>query len=376
VAGAVRWGISEGSSQSGTFLRAFIRLGFNQDEAGRIVWEGSNPNIAARVLDMNRRFALPGGDVGFYELGTEAPVWWEDWNDAPRGRGTSGLLDRCRATNTCPKIMETFGSAEIWNLRASFMLIGTDAKADIPLPDTVRRYFFPGVTHGGGRGGFSSAETAANGCELPANPAPSAPMRSALTKALVDWVTSNKAMPPSRYPTIADGTLVPETAAFGFPVVPGRPAPVMRPLLDYDLGPEFNYQDASGVLKAAAPKVKRSLPQLVVKIDADGNEVAGIKSPLQFAPLGTYTGWNVTAAGPLKGQSCGLNGGFMPFAKTKAERAAKGDPRASLEERYHSHAEYVQVVSAAAARLVKERYLLQPDADAMIKQAEASDVLR
>jgi hypothetical protein len=150
----------------------------------------------------------------------------------------------------------------------------------------------------------------------------------------------------------------------------------MRPLLDYDLGPEFNYQDASGVLKAAAPKVKRSLPQLVVKIDADGNEVAGIKSPLQSAPLGTYTGWNVTAAGPLTGQSCGLNGGFLPFAKTKAERVAKGDPRPSLEERYHSHAEYVQTVSAAAAKLVQERYLLQPDADAMIKQAEASDVLR
>ena len=64
--------------------------------------------------------------------------------------------------------METFGSAEIWNLRASFMLVGTDAKADIPLPDTVRRYYFPGVTHGGGRGGFSTTEPAANGCELPA----------------------------------------------------------------------------------------------------------------------------------------------------------------------------------------------------------------
>src|SRR4029077_14089587 len=229
VAGAVRWAMSEGSSQSGTVLRAFIRLGFNQDENGRIVWEGSNPNIASRVLDMNRRFALPGGDVGFYELGTEAPVWWEDWNDAPRGRGTSGLLDRCRATNSCPKIMETFGSAEIWNLRASFMLIGTDAKADIPLPDTVRRYFFPGVTHGGGRGGFSSAETAANGCELPANPAPSAPMRSALTKALVDWVTTGAAMPPSRSPTIADGTLVPDKVVMrGFPKITGRPSPVIR----------------------------------------------------------------------------------------------------------------------------------------------------
>ena len=376
VAGLVRWGISEGTSQSGTFLRAFIRLGFNQDEAGRIVWDGSNPNIAARVIDLNRRFAAPGTDVELYGLGNEAPVWWEDWNDAPRGRGTSGLLDRCRATNTCPKILETFGSAEIWNLRASFMLIGTDAKADIPLPDTVRRYYFPSVTHGGGRGGFSSAETAANGCELPTNPAPSAPMRTALLQGLVAWVTTGAAMPPSKYPTIADGTMVPFTkTTFSFPTIPGRPSPVQRPLLDYGLGAKFNYQDASGALTAPAT-IERSLPQRIVKIDADGNEVAGIKSPLLAAPLGTYTGWNVTAAGPLKGQACALQGGFIPFAKTKAERMAHGDPRPSLEERYHSHDEYVKIVGAAAAALVRERYLLQQDADAMIKQAEASDVLR
>jgi hypothetical protein len=378
VAGRVRWAISEGSSQSGTFLRAFIRLGFNQDEQARIVWEGSNPNIAARVLDMNRRFALPGGAVALYELGTEAPVWWEDWNDVPRGRGTSGLLDRCRATNSCPKILETFGSAEIWNLRASFMLVGTDARADIPLPDNVRRYFFAGVTHGGGRGGFSSAEMAAGDCVLPANPAPSAPMRSALMKAFVAWVTKGTAMPPSRYPTIADGTLVQDTtAAMGFPKIPGKPSPehLVHPLLDYELGSQFNYQDASGFL-TAVPHVKRSLPQLVVKVDADGNEVAGIKSPLQMAPLGTYTGWNVTASGPLEGQVCGNLGGFIPFAKTKAERLASGDSRPSLEERYRAHEDYVAAVTKAVSKLQREGYLLDQDAEAMIKQAKASDILR
>jgi len=101
-----------------------------------------------------------------------------------------------------------------------------------------------------------------------------------------------------------------------------------------------------------------------------------VKSPLQSAPLGTYTGWNVSATGPLKGQSCGLSGGFIPFAKTKAERVAKGDPRPSLEERYRSHDEYVQIVSAAAGQLVREGFLLQQDADTMIKEAEASDVRR
>jgi len=376
VTGMVRWGISEGSSQSGAFLRAYIRLGFNQDEAGRIVWEGSNPNIASRVIDLNRRFASPGTDVELYGLGNEAPAWWEDWNDALRGRGTSGILDRCRATNTCPKILETFGSAEIWNLRASLMLVGSDAKSDIPIPDNVRRYYFPGVTHGGGRGGFSSEETPANACVLPANPAPSAPMRTALLQGLVGWVTQGTAMPPSVYPRIVDGTMVSKTSAsFTFPAIPERPLPVQRPLLDYSLGKGFNYQDASGALTAPAT-VERSLPQLVVKIDRDGNELAGIKSPLLSAPLGTYTGWNVTAAGPLKGQSCGLLGGFIPFAKTKTERMAHGDPRPSLEEQYHSHDEYVKTVTAAAATLVRDHYLLQQDADAMIEQAERSDVLR
>ena len=381
LAGRIRWGVSEGSSQSGTFLRAFIHLGFNQDESGRIVWEGSNPTIAARVLDMNRRFAVPGGTVSLYELGMEAPLWWADWNDAPRGRGKAGLLDRCRATNTCPKIMETFGSAEIYGLRASPMLVGTDAKADIPLPENVRRYYFPGVTHGGGPGGFNTTTGAVAGCDLPMNPAPSSPMRAALLRSLVEWVTKGTPMPPSRYPTIADGTLVKNTsAAMGFPNIPGKPSPenVQYPLLDYTIGPNFKYQDQSGYW-TQPPTVKQVLPQLVPKVDADGNETAGVKSPLEMAPLGTYTGWNVMSSGVFKGQMCLFAspvGGFMPFAKTKAERLAAGDPRLSLEERYHTHDGYVQALSAAAHTLVKEGYLRQVDADAMIKQAEASAVLR
>ena len=381
IAGRIRWAISEGSSQSGTFIRAFIRLGFNQDEAGRIVWDGANPHIASRVIDMNRRFALPGGVAGLYELGMEAPLWWEDWNDAPRGRGKAGLLDRCRASHTCPKIMETFGSAEIYGLRASAMLVGTDAKADLPLPENVRRYFFSGVTHGGGSGGFSTTTGAVSiGCDLPANPAPSAPMRAALMKSFIAWVSQGTPMPPSKYPMLSDGTLVSNTrSAMGFPNIPGKPSPehVQYPFVDYDLGPHFNYADASGVLKAI-PRVKGELPLLVPKVDADGNEIAGVKSPLQMAPLGTYTGWNIRSNGPFKAQMCQTTspqGGFIPFAKTKAERAASRDPRLSLEERYHTHEGYVQAVSTAAASLVSQGFLLQSDADAMVKQAQSSSVL-
>lgn len=384
VAGRITAGIAEGSSQSGTFLRLSLLLGFNQDERGRIVWDGMNPHIAARFTDLNRRFAFPGGLVWPYELGHEGPVWWTPWQDAARGRPAASLLDRCRASGTCPKIAETFGSAEVWGLRQSFTLVGTNAKADVPLPDNVRRYYFASVTHGGGPGGFTTTPPAVgNGgvCALPTNPAPVGPMRAALLKRLTAWVTKGTPMPDDKYPKLADGTLVANTrAAMGFPSIPGAPSPegLQYPLIDYDLGPHFRYGDQSGIL-TKPPIVKGTLPQLVVRVDADGNEVGGIRSPLVSAPLGTYTGWNVASSGVFKGQLCITGspaGGFIPFAKTKAERLASGDPRLSLEERYRDHAGYVRAVAAAAEALVRDGYLLPHDSSSMISQAQDSSVLR
>jgi hypothetical protein len=387
VARYITHAISEGSSQSGTFLRLSLLLGFNQDERGRIVWDGMNPHIAARFTDLNRRFAFPGGLVSPFELGHEAPAWWTKWEDTARRRPAASLLDRCRASNTCPKIAETFGSAEMWGLRQSFTLVGTTAKADIPLADNVRRYYFPGVSHGGGPGGFATSTNpvkAAASCALPTNPAPVGPLRKALLSRLVAWVTKNTPMPESMYPTLADGTLVQNTnAAMGFPAIPGKPMPegIQHPLVDYDLGPQFRYADQSGVL-TKLPVARGTLPQLVARVDADGNEVAGVKSPLLSAPLGTYTGWNVTTSGMFSGQLCGPSfgsspiGGFIAFAKTKAERMASGDPRLSLEERYQDHDGYVRAVRTAAEELVRDGYLLADDAATVISQAERSEVLR
>jgi hypothetical protein len=155
------------------------------------------------------------------------------------------------------------------------------------------------------------------------------------------------------------------------------PEHMQRPLIGYALGSNFNHKDGSGYL-TAVPVVDKAYAQLVPKVDADGNEVAGVKSPLAMAPLGTYMGWNVTKEGPFKGLLCGdvPTGGFIPFAKTKAERTASGDPRLSLEERYGSHEGYVQAVTTAANQLVNDRLLLRRDADAMIAQARESDILK
>ena len=148
VAGVVRHVVAVGNSQSGNFIKTFIHLGFNEDLTGRMVWDGAFPRIAARQTPMNFRFALPGGAVDLYEPGSEGVLWWSRYRDDARGRGEpASLLDRCTVTRTCPRIIEAFGSAEFWGLRMSPGLIGTDARQDIPLPDTVRRYYFPGTTH-------------------------------------------------------------------------------------------------------------------------------------------------------------------------------------------------------------------------------------
>jgi hypothetical protein len=380
VANRIKWAVGRGNSQSGNFIRTYVHLGFNQDEAGRIVWDGANPHIAARQLALNFRFAVGGGAAGMYEPGSEAVLWWSDYEDKVRHRPAAGMLDRCRATNTCPKIFETFGGLEFWYLRESPNLVGTDAKVDIPLPSNVRRYFFPGTTHGGGPGGFSAATPAPpNGCVLPANPNPESDTIRALMVALVEWVTKGTEPPPSRYPRLDQGQLTPATkAAIGFPNIPSVPSPdgLLNPVIDYDFGPDFKGADMAGFISKQPPEVKQVIPTLVPKVDADGTDVAGVPSVLRQAPLGTYLGWNVTAAGFDKGKICTLSGGYVPFAKTKAERLATGDPRLSLEERYGSHKAYVELVKTAAEKAVTERFLLRADADRLIAQVEASDVLR
>jgi len=379
VAGAIRHVVAIGDSQSGNFIRTFIHLGFNEGADGRAIWDGAFPRIAARQTPINVRFGVPGGAAGVFEAGSEPAIWWGGYEDRVRGRRRASLLDRCTASHTCPKIVEAFGSAEFWGLRMSPDLVGTDARADIPLPANVRRYYYPGTTHGGGRGGFTvDAAAAPAGCTLPANPNPQADTTRALTAALVDWVVRDTAPPESRYPRLARGELVrPATVAAVFARIPGArdPAPLLNPFLDYDFGPGLVLNDLTGVLAMAPPRVKRVMPALVPRVGADGNELDGVASVLHQAPLGTYLGWNAFADGFFKDQGCGFTGGYLPFARTRAEREARHDPRPSLEERYQTHAGYVRAVRAAAEAAVTDRFLLSADAARLIAEAERSEVL-
>ena len=150
----------------------------------------------------------------------------------------------------------------------------------------------------------------------------------------------------------------------------------LNTFLQYDFGKNFHAADLTGRIDRQPPVIVRTLPSLVPRTDSDGNETAGIRSVLLQAPLGTYLGWNVVAKGFEAGQGCGFQGGYIPFARTMAERSADKDPRPSLEERYGTHDAYVAKVKAAAADLVSQRYLLPQDADRIIREADGSAILK
>jgi hypothetical protein len=378
IAGQIDWVIGYGRSQSGRYQKNFILLGFNEDEDGKIVWDGAHPIIAGQMGQFNIRFAQPGNIANIFEPGAEGPIWWGDYNDSARGRGITGILQRCRASDTCPKIFDDFGGPEIWYSRGSVGIAGTRGIEDLPLPPNVRRYYHASTDHGGGDGGFAVEQPAQPGLVLAENPNPQVETRRALFVALVDWVTKGKRPPRSEYPQVSDGTLVPATAqALRWPKIPGAPTPdnVMNVLMDYDYGPDFRYNDQSGVMTNVVPPIKQIIPTPAAKVDEDGNEIAGVKSVLLQAPLGTYTSWNPVASGPLKGNEGSLAAGYIPFAMTKAERMASSDPRRSVEERYGSQEGYDCVVRHAAKEEVRKRLLLQEDAERLIAQAAESNVL-
>ncbi len=393
IAGQVRGSAIRGVSQSGNMVRQFLFMGLNQDEADRQVHDGAWAIIAGRRVAANARWAQPDGVLELFQMGSEGPQWWVDWADKARGLPAKGLLTRCTASRTCPKVFEHFGAAEVYALKLSLAWVGSSADVDIPLAPNVRRYYVAGSPHGGGPGGFRhEAERTSFSCPgnnfgqatLAPNPLPHRELSNVLSAAMRDWVLKGTSPPPSRYPTLARRELVdPTREAMGFPRgVPGVPERVFLPenfvfpVFDYDWGPGFDRLEASGVPDQIPPKIRRVLPAKVPRVDSDGNEIGGVPTVLSMAPLGTYLGWNITADGIHAGQVCNYAGGYVPFARTRAEREASGDPRRSLEERYKDREGYLAAVRSAADRAVQQGFLLPEDRARLLEEAASSDVLR
>jgi hypothetical protein len=343
-----------GLSQSGRFLRTLLYHGMNSDEQGRQVFDGLLPHIAgASRLDINRRGAQPVG-LGMFTA-TAYPFTDAALADAASG-ASEGLLDNARTRSNQPRIIYTDSSVEYWGggRVAALTHLQPDASADIDLPANVRRYHFAGTQHGPAT---FPPQPSAN-TQLPGNPLDYWwLLRAALTN-LRDWVVDGREPPASRYPRLADGTLVP-LAQLQFPRLAGVHA---LDALDAGVRADNPLLPASG---AGLP-----LPLLVPQVDADGNDIGGLRHPELVVPLATYTGWNFTHQQQGDPDTLfPLLGSYVPFAATAAARSTTNDPRRSVAERYRDKVDFLNQVDEAARELVSGRYLLPGDLGAVVQRA-------
>jgi hypothetical protein len=350
--------IGFGVSQSGRFLRDFLHLGFNEDLAGRVVFDGLMPHVAGtRRMATNVRFGQPGRNPRHLQ----DPAWQADLfpftyatlSDPLSGK-TDGLLRRCALSATCPKVMQTDSEHEWWASRAS-LLVTDLAGNHLDLPNNVRAYMISGTPHFAG-----PADVMRNGVAamaLPQNPMHAgAPMRALLTD-LNAWIGDGVPPPSSRVPMRAHGTLVAADGAVRTDI-PGLPYKVIHTLAAFS--------DQS----VLPPKEIGRYPVFVPKADNDGMAISGIRQLALAVPRATYTAWNPRAQGFGPTALYPLQGAVVPFAPTEAARKDANDPRPSIEARYANDEAYVAAVAREAAREVAERLLLQEDAERSVAAAK------
>jgi hypothetical protein len=347
--------IGFGYSQSGRFLREFVRDGFNQDEQGRAAFDGLMvASAGAGGGSFNHRFANPG-QAGNSVLSIFRPVDLPPFTD-------DGLLAKARASSVVPKIFYTFSSTEYWARAGSLTHTNEDGTADVPLASTSRLYFLSGTPHAAGPVPTTRQQT-----RYALNFADQRWVLRALLIDLDGWLTRGDEPPSSRYPTIAKGQLV-SREAVRFPTMPTlRFADYMPGVWRMDFGPEYG---TTKVIVKEPPSLGEPFAVLVPQVNADGNDEGGIALPEVAVPLGTHTGWNISTL-PLSGLRylAGLVGSFEPFPRTRAEREQSGDSRRSIEERYRSRDDYMRQVRRAATNLARERFVLERDVDAIVEQA-------
>ncbi|HVX66903.1 MAG TPA: alpha/beta hydrolase domain-containing protein [Bryobacteraceae bacterium] len=360
--------IGFGVSQSGRFLRSFLYWGFNQDEAGRKVFDGVMAHVAgAGRGSFNHRFAQPSRDAQpiantFYPTDVFP---FTDLEETDAATGASGsLLGVARKAGVVPKIFYTNSAYEYYGRAASLIHTTPDGAHDAPLAPETRIYFFAGTQHGPapfppGRGLNAFAE----------NPADFRWSMRALLEAMNNWIAADRQPPPSTYPTLEARTLV-APGDVRFPKLPGVAFPrFIHKAYRVDYGPEFATR---GIVTIEPPRTGPAFPTLVPQVDADGNDLGGIRMPEVAVPLATFTGWNLRApAAGAPDERGTYTGSWLPFARTRQERERAGDSRPSIAERYLSRAEYLDRVKAAAQSLSRGGFLLEADLDRIVERSAA-----
>ncbi|MDY0165695.1 MAG: alpha/beta hydrolase domain-containing protein [Thermoguttaceae bacterium] len=368
LAGNVEMAYIFGISQSGRVINHFIYEGLNTDEARRPVFDGALLHVAAAGKGMfNYRFRMSTEYGTYHEgmlSGSEsfplAPVPQTD----PVTGETGSTLARARAAGHVPRMMFVQSSTEYWCRGASLLHTDVEGRTDLEMPPEVRVYLVASAQH------LGAGPHTPGICQQPRNTLDDrGPVLRALLVALDNWVSDGTEPPASRYPRIDDGTLVDlQTFRRQFPRIPGVNLPeayYQPPRLDF--GPRFHTE---GIADVIPPKMGPSYRALVPAVDADGNDLAGIRLPDVAVPLGTYTGWNLRAAEfGAGGKLSRLDGMYLPFATTAQQRQQLGDPRQSVHERYPTRADYLARTAEAALELQQQGFLLPDDVISILETA-------
>ena len=361
----------EGISQNGRFLRDYLYEGFNADEQGRPALDGVLAHVAgAGRGSFNYRFAQPSRDAqptsSLFFPTDVFPFTGLPETDPLKGK-TAGLLDLARAGKVLPKIFFSNTSYEYWGRAASLIHTSADGKRDAPISDHVRVYHFTGLQHFSGPFPPHEGNGDLSGQE-PESPLPVRFFWRAMIRNMEAWVRNNTPPPASSYPTISEGNLVPLTE-YAFPAIPqvNRPKDVSA-AYRLNFGPDWR---TTGVLTIKPPIVGKPFPVLVPQVNADGNDRDGVRRPEITVPLATYTGWNLRAPGiGAPNQRVSFEGSYLPFPKTEADRKRAGDPRLSIAARYSSEDAYIDRYTNAVDRLVKQRWILPEDRQALIQRGK------
>ena len=358
--------IGIGISQTGRLLRHFLYQGFNQIESGGKAFDGLIVHTAgAGRGSFNHRFAQPSRDAHRFRAfvyPTDIYPFTGQAQHDPATNRNEGLLDRLREADAIPRIFYTNTGYEYWGRNAALIHTSLDGQRDIDLDPHVRSYHFASGQHFVGP--FPPQRRNTQHAE---NPLDFLWSLRALLLAMQDWVAQDIEPPASRVPRLADGTLVP-LDKYRFPEL----APVRIPTIAHgtyrlDFGPRFRTE---GVVDQQPPKVGKAFPILVPQVDADGNELGGIRLPALAAPLASYTPWNYRSVSiGAAHELANFRGAFLPLAYTQAERRRNGDSRLSVQERYASEDEYLGRFSRAATALVAQRLLLAEDLPGLLLDA-------
>jgi hypothetical protein len=362
--------IGAGISQSGRFLRHFLYQGFNTDEAGRKVFDGLLVHTAgAGRGSFNHRFAQPSRDAhrfsAFFYPTDLFPFTTRTQTDPETGIADGLLARSVDHPEHRPKIFFTNTGYEYWGRAASLIHTSPDGRVDVtPLP-SERIYHLAGGQHF--IGGFPPSRSERTGRAYRGNPLDFLLTLRALLARLVDWVTEDRTPPASVYPTLAAGTLVSIDALKFPPIGDVRPPTVIHQAHRVDYGPRW----AAGIITREPPRVGAPFPALVSQVDADGNEMAGVRGIELLAPLATYTPWQLRGGhGTDAGELVDFLGTHVPLPRTDGERQRWGDSRLSIERRYADKRAYLATAARAAESLAAAGLLLREDVPRALERAE------